>query len=165
MFLESSWDHEWLDSIQTSIKLTMDWASFSEAGYDSSMTLAIAGLDMEETAWGSYVNPSMLQFQHPNYLTLRKGQQLQANVEAFYVTTRRPVFLDVFGFTWNHQVSTYHPITSVTPLQSATPMNNNMSSVIFNPSFGFQRQHWLEEYREFTVVKGLGSTGGLVGIF
>ncbi|KAG9010457.1 hypothetical protein FRB94_010420 [Tulasnella sp. JGI-2019a] len=153
-------DHSWLDSTQTSIKVTMDWTFVLEAGYDPSTISAVAGLDtIYESLWAPKQNPSILRFQHPSYLKLQKGQQVQASVETFYITKRRLVFLDVFGFTWSPQVLTYHPITSVTPLQTATPINSSLSSVTFYPSFGLQGQHWLEEYRESTVLDGLGSTG------
>ncbi|KAG9010456.1 hypothetical protein FRB94_010419 [Tulasnella sp. JGI-2019a] len=152
--------HSWLDSIQTSIKVTMDWSFVLEAGYEPSTIVAVTGLDtVYESMWYPNLSPSILQFQHPSYLKLQKGLQFQANVEIFHIAKRRLVFIDVSGFTFRPQVLTYHSITSTTPLQSATLINSNLSSVTFCPSFGLQGQHWLEEYRESTVVKGLGSTG------
>ncbi|KAG8857624.1 hypothetical protein FRB96_005642 [Tulasnella sp. 330] len=155
----------WLDSTQTSITVTMDWSVILGLEIDPSSIVALVGLDtVNESPWDPKEAPSILKFQHPSYLQLHMGQNLQAFVETYSITKRRLNFLDVFGISRNLQVQTYHPISSIIPLQSSTPSNNNLSSVTFYPSFGLQGQHLLEEYRESTVVAGLGATGGLYAI-
>ncbi|KDQ05791.1 hypothetical protein BOTBODRAFT_295173 [Botryobasidium botryosum FD-172 SS1] len=114
----------------------MDWGALQNLKLNIPNLIALVGVD---TVWENAASPksypSILYFQHPSFVRMRMGQHLRAEVGEF------------------------QPIdpTSVTT-------NPNISTVTFYPSFGLIGHHVLEQYRENTVLGGLGSTGGLYTI-
>lgn len=85
----------------------MDWSVILGWEFDPSTIVAVVGLDtVFESPWNPKAAPSILKFQHPSYVTLQLGQQLQASVETYNITKRRLNFLDVFGIS---RVSSLHP--------------------------------------------------------
>ncbi|KAG8967007.1 ATP-dependent rRNA helicase spb4 [Tulasnella sp. 425] len=159
--------HDWLDSIQTHITVTMDWGQLMNQldGVNSSELVAMVGMDtVWENPWGPKEYPSVLRFQHPSYLKMHMGQHLRAEVQEYSILMRRLNFIDVFGIATEPYELKYHPIVSVQPLDSTTITNPNISTVTFYQGYGFIGQHVLEQYREYDILSGLGSTGGLYTI-
>lgn len=53
-------------------------------------------------------------------------------------------------------------LASIQPIGDTYTPNGTTSSITFYPAYGLATQHLLEEYREYTVIAGLGSTGTFV---
>ncbi|KAG9017070.1 hypothetical protein FRB90_001895 [Tulasnella sp. 427] len=163
----SKGSHEWLDSIQTYIRVTMDWGDlFNQLpGLDASSFAALVGMDtVWESTYAPKTYPSVLRFQHPSYVKMHIGQHLKAEVEEYSILMRRLNFIDVFGIATSPYELKYHPIVSLQPLESTTITNPNISTVTFYQGFGFIGDHVLEQYRQSDILSGLGSTGGLYTI-
>ncbi|KAG9046512.1 hypothetical protein FS837_004262 [Tulasnella sp. UAMH 9824] len=157
--------HEWLDSIQTYITVTMDWGDLISQFDDVSNLVALAGMDtVWESTWAPKSYPSVLRFQHPSYVKMHMGQHWRAEVQEYSIIMRRLNFIDVFGIATDPFELKYHPIVSLQPVESTTITNPNISTVTFYQGFGFIGHHVLEQYREYDVLSGLGATGGLYTI-
>ncbi|KAG8920075.1 hypothetical protein FRC01_000940 [Tulasnella sp. 417] len=159
--------HDWLDSIQTYITVTMDWGELMGQlkGVDASRLVAIVGMDtVWESTWAPKSYPSVLRFQHPSYVKMHMGQHWRAEVQEYSIIMRRLNFIDVFGIATDPFELKYHPIVSLQPVESTTITNPNISTVTFYQGFGFIGHHVLEQYREYDVLSGLGATGGLYTI-
>ncbi|KAG8921181.1 hypothetical protein FRC01_000378 [Tulasnella sp. 417] len=163
----SKGSHDWLDSIQTYITVTMDWGELLRQfdGVDASRFAAIVGMDtVWESTYAPKSYPSVLRFQHPSYVKMHIGQHWRAEVQEYSIIMRRLNFIDVFGIATDPFELKYHPIVSLHPVESTTITNPNISTVTFYQGFGFIGHHVLEQYREYDVLSGLGATGGLYTI-
>ncbi|KAG8993452.1 hypothetical protein FRB90_000689 [Tulasnella sp. 427] len=160
----SKGSHEWLDSIQTYIRVTMDWGDlFNQLpGLNAPSFAALVGMDtVWESPYAPWTYPSVLRFQHPSYVKMHIGQHLKAEVEEYSILMRGTGFIDMFGIPTSSRELKYHPIVSLQPLDSATITNPNISTVTFYQGFGHIGDHDLEQYRKYDILSGLGSTGGL----
>lgn len=159
--------HNWLDSIQTYVTVSMDWGDLMSQldGVDISKLVAIVGMDtVWENSWAPKEYPSVLRFQHPSYVKMHMGQHWRAEVQEYSIIMRRLNFIDVFGIATDPFELKYHPIVSLQPVESTTITNPNISTVTFHQGFGFIGHHLLEQYREYDILSGLGATGGLYTI-
>ncbi|KAG8946364.1 hypothetical protein FRC04_011910 [Tulasnella sp. 424] len=163
----SKGSHDWVDSTQTYITVTMDWGELISGlnGVNISNLVAMVGMDTVWESTGAPKDyPSVLRFQHPSYVRMHMGQHLRAEVQEYSIVMRRLNFIDVFGIATDPYELKYHPIVSVQPLESTTITNPNISTVTFYQGYGFIGHHVLEQYREYDILSGLGSTGGLYTI-